>query len=133
MNPFQQNWIDFKTHFHTAHCELKETGELTMEDAGYHQSKMVNKIVAHMSGLPFTYPPQYPAYTPVQNPAPTIVTTVQPTPVANVATDAVYNILPQLLTSMQQMKQLLIQMQKNQTEGGGQTINRNTRTSQAAT
>ena len=80
-----------------------------MEDAVYHQANLVNDIVSHMSGLPFPYPPQEPAYTSIPNPAPTIVPTVQPTPVANVATD-VSNILPQLLTSMQHMQQLLIQM-----------------------
>ena len=36
MNPFQQNWINFKTRFCTAHRELKETGKLTMGDSGYH-------------------------------------------------------------------------------------------------
>ena len=59
--------------------------------------------------------------------------TVQPTPVANVATYDVSNILPQLLTSMQQMKQLLIHIQMNQTVFGGQIINLNTRNLQAAT
>ena len=127
MNSFQQNWINFKNHFRTAHHKIKETGKLKMEDAGYHQANLVNDIVAHMSGLPFPYPPQEPAYTPIPNPSPTIVPTVQPTPVSNVATN-VSNILPQLLTSMQQMQQLLIQMQTNQTGGGGQTSNLNTRT-----
>ena len=36
MNPIQQNWTNFKTHFRIAHCELKETGKLTMGDSGYH-------------------------------------------------------------------------------------------------
>ena len=57
MNPFQQNWINFKTHFCTAYREIKETDELTMEDAGYHQANVVNNIVANMSGIKFTYPP----------------------------------------------------------------------------
>ena len=33
-----------------------------MEDVGYHQANLFNDIVSHMSGLPFTYPPQDPAY-----------------------------------------------------------------------
>ena len=61
-----------------------------------------------MSGLPFTYPSQETAYTPVPNSDPTILSTVQLNRVANAATDAVFNILPQILTSMQQMQQLLI-------------------------
>ena len=53
MNSIQQNWINFRTHFRTAHRELKETGELTMEAAEYHQDNLVNYIVARMSGLSF--------------------------------------------------------------------------------
>ena len=30
MNPIERNWINFKTHFCTAHCELKKTGKLKM-------------------------------------------------------------------------------------------------------
>ena len=118
MTPIEQNWINYKTHFHTAHRKLGETGELTMEYCGYHQVNLVNDIVAHMYGLPFLYPPQEPAYTLIPNHATTIVPTVQPTIVANVATYAVSNILPQLLTSMQQMQQLMMHMKKNQTRGG---------------
>ena len=119
MTPIEQNWINYKTHFHTAHRKLGETGELTMEYCGYHQVNLVNDIVAHMYGLPFLYPPQEPAYTLIPNNATTIVLTFQPTIVANVATYAVSNILPQLLTSMQQMQQLMMHMKKNQTRGGG--------------
>ena len=56
MATIQKNWIHFKTHFCTAHRELKETGELTTEDAGFHQYNLVNNIVAHISGQLFTYP-----------------------------------------------------------------------------
>ena len=104
MNTIQKNWIHFKTQLCTAHRKLEETGELTMEDAGYHQSNLVNKIVANMSGLPFTYPYQDPAYNPVPNLAPTIVPTIQPTSVANVATNTASNILPQILTRMKQIR-----------------------------
>ena len=97
-----------------------------MEAAGYHQANLVNDIFAHMSGLSFNSPPQESEYTPTPNLDPTIVPTVQPTPVANVATD-ISNILPQLLTNMQQMQKLLIKMHTNQTWQGGQTSNRNTR------
>ena len=132
MNPIEQNWINSKTLFGTSHRNLEETDKLTMEAVGYHQYIQVNDIVAHMSGLPFPYPPQDSECTPTPNPDPTIVPTVQPTPVANFAT-YLYNILPQILTNMQHMQQLLIQIQKNQTRGGVQTSNRNTRTCQAAT
>ena len=126
MSPIQQNWINFKTHFLTAHRELEETGELTMEDAGYHQANLVNDIVSHISGLPFPYFPQDPTYIPILNSSPTIVPTAQPTPVANVATYVVSNILFQILTSMQHIQKLLIHIQTNQTGGEGKTSNINT-------
>ena len=103
MNSIQKNWINFKTHFCTAHRELEETGELTMEDAVYHQANLVNNIFVHMSGLSFPYPPQGchdPVYTLISNYAPTISPIVQPYPAANDATNATYNILPQLLNRM---------------------------------
>ena len=54
MNPIHQNMINKKNRFRTAHRELEETGKLKKEDAGYHQDNLVNYIVSHMSGLPFT-------------------------------------------------------------------------------
>ena len=104
MNPMQQNWINFNTHF-----SQPTASELTMEAVGYHQYIQVDDIVAHMSGLPFHCPSQKPEYTPTPNPGPTIVPTIQPTPVSNVATN-VFNILPQILTIIQQMQQLIIWM-----------------------
>ena len=127
MSPIQQNWINFKTHFCTAHCELEETGELLMEDVGYYRANLVNDMVVHMSGLTFPYPSQEPDYTPIQNSSPTISSTIQPSPVANAATDATSNILPQLMTIMQQIQHLLMQIQTNQAGGGGQTSNHSTR------
>ena len=127
MNPIQQNWINFKTHFGTAHRELNETGKLTMEDAGYHQANLVNNVVAHMSRLTLTYPPLETAYTQITNCSPTIAPTVQPSPAANDDTNAASNILPHLLTSMQHMHQLLIQTKKKLEGGGGNNRNRNKR------
>ena len=97
-----------------------------MEDAVYHQSNLANNILSHMSGLPLTYPPQDPSHTLVPISYPTIVLTVQPNPVDNVITDAVSNIPHQLLTSIQHIHKLLINMQTNQTGRGLQTINRST-------
>jgi uncharacterized phage-associated protein len=45
----QKTWINFKTHFREAHLELTETGELTIEQAGYGQANMVNEIVERLS------------------------------------------------------------------------------------
>ena len=75
MNPFQQNWINFKTHFCIDYCKLEETHELTTENAGYHQANLINNTVAHMAGLSFPYPPQEPTYTQIPNSNPTIAPT----------------------------------------------------------
>ena len=114
-----------------------------MEDVGYHQSNLLNDIVSHMSSLPATYPLQgcqEPVYAPTTTPIPYSVPAMepifQPYPGANSDTDVTSTILHQLLTSMQHMKQLAVQIQANQAGGGGQTNNRNTRclpTCQAAT
>jgi uncharacterized phage-associated protein len=45
----QKTWINFKTHFREAHLELTETGELTVEQAGYGQANLVNEIVNRLS------------------------------------------------------------------------------------
>ena len=110
MNPIQQNWINFKTHFRTSHHEIEETGELTMEHVGFHQSNLVNGIVSHINCLPFTYPPQgcqEPGYVTTTDPipmdAPMISPIVQPSPAANSATNAASTIIPQIPTSMQKI------------------------------
>ena len=48
MTTIEHNWIHFKTQLCTAHRDLEETRELTIEDAGYHQSNLVNDIIANM-------------------------------------------------------------------------------------
>ena len=45
----QQNWIAFKQHFRDAHLELQETGELTLEEAGYGQAALVEDIVTRLA------------------------------------------------------------------------------------
>ena len=117
MNPIQQNWINFKTHFRTSHRNIEETGELTMEHVGFHQSNLVNGIVSHINCLPFTYPPQgcqEPVYVltthPIPMDAPMIPPIVQPSPAANYSTNATSNIIPKLLTNMQKIQQLMVQM-----------------------
>ena len=92
-----------------------------MEDAILHQANLVNNIVSHMAGLTCPYPPQgfqettyAPTNTPIPNYAPIIEPIVQPDPAANAATDAASTIIPQLLTHMQHIKQLMVQMQANQ-------------------
>jgi hypothetical protein len=54
----QQTWIAFKIHFRQAHTELQETGELTMEEAGYHQANLVEAIANRMTNLLSNTPPQ---------------------------------------------------------------------------
>ena len=118
MTTIQNFLIKLKTRFITAHRDLKGTNELTIEDVGYNQDNLVNNIILHTSSLLFPYPSQDPVYNTVPNLVPTIVLTLQPTQVANVSTYAVSNILPHLLTSMQHIQKLLIQMHTNQIGGG---------------
>lgn len=115
LNPIQQIWINFKTHFCTAHHELKETGELTMKDAGFHQGNQVNRIVSHMAGITHPYPPQgcqdptyAPTTTPIPNDSPMIAPIVQPAVAANSATNDASTVIPQLLTSMNHIQKLIV-------------------------
>ena len=143
MNPIQQNWINFKNHFCTVHRKLEETGEWTIENAVFHQSNLVNDIVSHIFGLPYPYPPQVfqeptsaPTTTSIPNSAPMIAPIVQPAQADNATTNAISTFILQLLTSMQYIQQLMVQMQANQGGGGGQNNNCNTHrppTRQAAT
>ena len=42
----QRTWVRFKQFFWTAHQELKETSNLTMEDPDMHHTNMVRNVVA---------------------------------------------------------------------------------------
>ena len=46
MTTFQRAWVGFKQFFFTAHQELRETSDLTVEDAGMHHANMVGNVVA---------------------------------------------------------------------------------------
>ena len=47
-NPADQTWGNFKIAMRQAQKELGETSDLTIADAGYHQSNMVDEIVTHV-------------------------------------------------------------------------------------
>ena len=40
--------MEFKIHFRQAHKELKETGQLTMEQMDYHQANLVSEIMEQL-------------------------------------------------------------------------------------
>ena len=42
----QKTWLRFKQIFRTYHWELRETSNLTVEDAGMHHAKIVRDVVA---------------------------------------------------------------------------------------
>ena len=143
MNPIQKNWINFKIPFCTAHRELKETGESKMQDAGFHQANLVNEFVSNLAALQFPYPPTG-TQEPIYSPTPTLIPTAAPmlapisqtAPAANADTDAASTIIPELLTKMQKMQQLMVHMKSNQGGGGGLNSycnNRHPLTSQATT
>ena len=55
--PGDKNWVNVKTHFRQAHDELAEAGDLTMENAGYHQANLVVEMVGRMADIfPFREP-----------------------------------------------------------------------------
>jgi hypothetical protein len=99
-----KTWISFKLHFREAHDELQETGELTMEDAGYHQANFIEALANRVAELQTPYPASAPA------PAP---------PVA-----APDTILPAIVAQMQQMQQMLAAMQANSTPNAPTDRNR---------
>ena len=39
-----KTWANFKQHFRTAHEELEETGDLTLQDTGFHQANLVTEL-----------------------------------------------------------------------------------------
>ena len=43
--PRHKNWMAFKQHFRQAYEELKETGDLVMEQTDYHQANLVSEIM----------------------------------------------------------------------------------------
>jgi hypothetical protein len=86
----QRTWIAFKIHFRTAHNELQETGELTMEDAGYHQANLIEAIATIVAEL---------------QPA---TSSASPAPIAAQANES---ILPTIVAQMQQMQQMMAAMQ----------------------
>ena len=48
-DPVARNWLNFKDHFRAAHLERTETGELTLQEAGYGQANLVEDIVSRLS------------------------------------------------------------------------------------
>jgi len=99
----QHTWINFKVHFRQAHAELKETGELTMEAAGYGQANMVmvddivTRLTAefnHQANLAFGPPPSEPPAPPLAPPA----------SAAHATTDT---ILQQVLAQNQELMKML--------------------------
>ena len=49
LHSIQKTWIALKTHFREAHLELNKTGELTLQQAGYHQANLVEDIVSRLT------------------------------------------------------------------------------------
>ena len=97
----QKTWINFKGHFRTAHLELTETGELTIEQAGYGQANLVEDIVnrlsaefSHQANMTDNEPPDM-----------SIQNQTQPPDTANHATTD--NILQQVLTQNQELMRML--------------------------
>ena len=108
--PGVQTWFEFKILFREAQTELRETGDLTLADAGYHQANMVDEIIDRMREI-----------------VPTTTTTdtqidAQLSQLANAAisnANASSNTMPALVQQMQQMQTTMLQMQQQMQQGGG--------------
>lgn len=109
-NPLNQTWNYFKQFFRIAYRELKEVGELTVQDTPYNEANLISGIVDALQrcqiiedGTPSPPPAQAPS------PAPT------PAPAANNATqrttdDVMSNILNQMMAMQGQVVDLTNQM-----------------------
>ena len=97
----QKTWINFKAHFREAHLELTETGELTIEQAGYGQANLVEDIVTRLTAE-FNHQANMIEQT---DTAPVIEETTNPPPAANHATTD--TILQQVLAQNQELMRML--------------------------
>ena len=101
-----KTWINFKRHFRNAHAELMEAGDLTMENAGYHQQ--ANMIEGYLDRLTAMFP----SSADNEEVADTNPPAIEPLPTANAVTnDAVQQ---QLMQQMQEMQAMMVQLQANQ-------------------
>ena len=99
--PTQQNWIAFKAYFPQAHTELRETTNLTLEQANMEQrdALLVQQI---MEGVQAAALPQ-------QSQTNTDELTTEVANVASVVNQQ-SQVIPQLMQQMQQMQQMMQQM-----------------------
>ena len=91
-------WVIFKHFFWTAHRELQETSDLTVEDSGMHHTSIVRNVVAVLKEV--LHQEQ------VMTKKPTII----PEPVDNVE-NAVQINQQQLVTDLHQIQEMMQTMQ----------------------
>ena len=94
MTAKQKTWVQFKQFFQTSHWELRETSDITVEDAGMHHANMVHNVV---SGLKEALK---------HDQAQTETQAVVQVPVDHVA-NAVQNTQQQWATQLQQMQSMM--------------------------
>ena len=106
----EHTWINFKDHFCQGHDELRETEDLTLQNAGYGNTNLIDEIVHHVSnniqahlnviqGPPTAPPPVPEPETPPPEPA-----------VQHVTTNAIVN---QLIQQNQEIMRLLVATNSN--------------------
>ena len=94
MPAIQKTWVRSKQFFRTYHQELRETSDITVEDAGMHHANMVRDVVA---GLQEAFQ---------QDQAQTETLKVVQVPVDYVST-AMQNTQQQLAAQLQQMQVMM--------------------------
>jgi hypothetical protein len=91
--PLQKTWIALKDHFRTAQAELRESGKLTMVDAGFHNANLVDEIANRVHELNGANDLEEQVCQMVQG--------------QEFANAAIADILPALITQMQEMQAAL--------------------------
>lgn len=94
----QQSWINFKQHFREAQNEYRELHDTTVSETEYNQANMIQQIIEGVKNELIIEPPEDPQHDDL---------------VTHMANAAISNqqLVPQLLTQIQQLSQLVLQMQ----------------------
>ena len=98
MKTVQKTWVSFKKFFWTAHRELQEKSDLTVEDAGMHHANMVRNVVAGLHEVLH------------QEQAPTENVTTVPEPVDHVE-NTLQRTQQQLSTKLHKIQEMIKAMQ----------------------
>lgn len=99
----QKTWINLKNHFRTAQAELRESGKLTIAEAGFHNANLVDEIVQRVHELNDANQLEEQVCQMVQH--------------QEHANATIADILPSIIAQMQEMQTVLQDLQKDKPNG----------------